>query len=60
MLVLSACVADDPEEAKKVRIVSAELDRMFSLLQLQGAYDSNEFASRLFEVSADIRDKSAG
>ena len=59
MLVLSACVVDDPEKAKKVRIVSAELDRMFSLLQLQGAYDSNEFASRLFEVSADIRDKSA-
>jgi len=59
MLVLSACNVDDLEEDEKIRIVSSGLDRMFSLLQLQGAYDSNEFASRLFEVSADIRNKSA-
>jgi hypothetical protein len=55
MMVLSACVVDDPDEAEKIRLVSAGLDRMFSLLQLQGAYDSNEFASRLFEISNDIR-----
>lgn len=59
MMVLSACDVDDPEEDEKIRIVSAELDRMFSLLQLQGAYDSNEFAVRLFEISADIRNKPA-
>lgn len=58
MLILSACRVDDPEETEKIRVVSAGLDRMFSLLQLQGAYDSNEFAVRLFEVSADIREKS--
>lgn len=55
MLVLSACVVDDPEETEKIRLVSAGLDRMFSLLQLQGAYDSNEFGSRLFDISNDIR-----
>jgi hypothetical protein len=38
--------------------VSAGLDRMFTLLQLQGAYDSNELAARLFEISNDIREKS--
>lgn len=59
MLVLSACKVDDPEEAKKIQAVSEGLDRMFSLLQLQGCYDSNEFASRLFEVSAEIREQPA-
>lgn len=57
LLILSACKVDDPEEPEKLRAVSAGLDRAFSLLQLQGAYDSNEFASRLYEVSAEIRDK---
>ena len=59
MLVLSACAVADPEEAAKIKAVSAGLDRMFAMLQLQGAYDSNEFASRLFEVSAEIREKPA-
>jgi hypothetical protein len=59
MLVISACKVDDPDEAKKIKAVAAGLDRMFTLLQLQGAYDSNEFAARLFEISAAIRDGSA-
>lgn len=59
MLILSACTVDDPEEADKVREVSAGLDRMFALLQLQGAYDSNEFAARLYDVSTEIREKRA-
>lgn len=59
MMVLSACRVDDPEEDEKIRIVTAELDRVFSLLQLQGAYGSNKFADRLFEISTDIRDKTA-
>ena len=59
MLILSACQVDDPQEDEKIRAVSAGLDRMFSLLQLQGAYDSNEFAARLFEVSSEIRIKPA-
>ena len=59
MLVLSACRVNDPEEALKVAHVSNGIDRVFSLLQLQGAYDSNEFAGRLFEISAEIRDQPA-
>lgn len=58
LLVLSACVVNDPHEADKVRIVTEQLDRFFTLLQLQGAYDSNEFAARLFEISSEIRGKS--
>ncbi|HEV7700060.1 MAG TPA: DUF1524 domain-containing protein, partial [Pyrinomonadaceae bacterium] len=59
MLVLSACSVDDPEETEKIREVSAGLDRMFALLQLQGAYDSNEFAARLYDVSTQMRGRQA-
>ncbi len=59
LLVLSACKVNDPEEAEKVRMVTEQLDRLFTLLRLQGAYDSNEFAARLFEVSAEIRNQPA-
>lgn len=57
MLVLSACSVDDPEETEKIQVVTAGLDRLFSLLQLQGAYDSNEYTARLFDISAEIRGK---
>ncbi len=55
MLLLSACQVDDPEQDKKIEAVASGLDRMFTLLQLQGAYDSNEFAGRLYEVGVDLR-----
>ncbi|MDD2108940.1 DUF262 domain-containing protein [Pseudomonas asiatica] len=57
LLILSACSVNDPEEVAKISVVAEQLDRMFSLQQLQGAYDSNEFAVKLFEVSAEIRNK---
>ena len=59
MLVLSACTVDDPEETAKIQTVATGLDRLFSLLQLQGAYDSNEYTARLFAISAEIRGKPA-
>lgn len=59
MLVLSACSVDDTEETEKIQAVTAGLDRLFSLLQLQGAYDSNEYTARLFDISAEIRGKTA-
>jgi hypothetical protein len=59
MLLLSACKVDDAEEEAKIRAVSAGLDRMFSLLQLQGVYDSNEFAARNFDLSTDLRERAA-
>ncbi|MEQ9410692.1 MAG: DUF1524 domain-containing protein [Fuerstiella sp.] len=55
LLVLSACNLNDPDEDEKVRKVSFEVDRYFSLLQLQNAYDSNEFADSLFRISEAIR-----
>jgi hypothetical protein len=52
---LSACLPNDPEENAKTRIIACEVDRYISLLQLQGAYDSNEFADSLFRISEAIR-----
>jgi hypothetical protein len=57
-LALSACVADDPDEDEKIKVVAYEIDRLFSLLQLQSAYDSNDFADSLFRISEAIREKS--
>jgi hypothetical protein len=57
MLIISACAVKDPDEVEKIYVVSAGLDRMFALLQIQGGYDSNEFASRLYDISIEIREK---
>ncbi len=59
LLILSSCHFNDPEEAAKIRTTAAEIDRLFSLLQLQNAYDSNAFAERLYRISAEIRNKPA-
>ncbi|MET4589820.1 DUF262 domain-containing protein [Arthrobacter sp. 754] len=58
-LIMSACVVNDPEEDEKIALVSEGLDRAFSLLRLQGQYDSNEFVGRIYEMSSAIRDQPA-
>lgn len=55
LLVISACLPNDPDEERKVKAISHEVDRLFSLLQLQSAYDSNEFADALMRISEVIR-----
>lgn len=57
LLILSSCRLNDPEDADKIHTVSYEIDRLFSLLQLQNAYDSNAFATLLYQISAHIRDQ---
>ena len=59
-LALSACVPNDPEENEKIKTIGREIDRFFSLLQLQSAYDSNEFTDVLYDISEAIRGKSVG
>ncbi len=54
-LVLSACLPDDPHEDEKIETVAGEIDRYFSLLQIQSAYDSNEFGDSLYRISEAIR-----
>lgn len=57
LLILSACVIDDPEEEAKIFLISRQIDRMFCLLQLQRSYKSNSFATEIYKLSSEIRDK---
>jgi hypothetical protein len=57
LLILSSVHLNDVEEEAKIRTVAAEIDRFFSLLQLQNAYDSNAFAERLYRISSEIRNQ---
>lgn len=57
LLVLSVCSRSDTCEDEKIETIGQEIDRYFSLLQLQSAYDSNEFLDSLFRISEAIRDK---
>jgi hypothetical protein len=54
---LSCCTHNDPEEAEKMHLVSEQVDRMFCLLQLQRSYNSNSFATEIYKLSAEIRNK---
>ena len=48
-----------PKNSIRSALVSAGLRPDVRLLQLQGAYDSNDFGGRLYELSADLREKPA-
>lgn len=55
LLIMSACKINDPEEAEKIKVISYEVDRFFSLLQLQRSYDSNDFNTAIYRISSRIR-----
>ena len=57
LLILSACFLDDTEENEKIYLISRQVDRMFCLLQLQRSYNSNSFATEIYKLSAEIRNK---
>lgn len=57
LLILSACTLDDPEENEKIYLISRQVDRMFCLLQLQRSYNSNAFATEIYKLSSEIRNK---
>lgn len=59
LLILSACELNDEEEDKKIFLVSRQIDRMFCLLQLQRSYNSNSFATEVYKLSAELRNKKA-
>ncbi|WP_054943670.1 DUF262 domain-containing protein [Paenibacillus ihuae] len=54
-LILSACVLNDSQEQEKIKLIAREVDRLFSLLQLQKSYDSNDFNEATYLISAEIR-----
>ena len=55
--MLSSCRLHDSNEDCKIRTVTEEVDRYYSLLQLQNAYDSNDFNDSLYLISSAIREK---
>jgi hypothetical protein len=57
IMILSSCELSDADEENKVLAVSRELDRFFTLLHLQNVHDSNRFTEKVYEISADIREK---
>jgi hypothetical protein len=57
LLILSACKIDDPEEEEKIYLISRQIDRIFCLLQLQRSYNSNAFATEIYKLSSEIRNK---
>jgi uncharacterized protein with ParB-like and HNH nuclease domain len=59
LLALSTCSLNDPEEDTKIKIISYQVDRLFSLLQLQRSYDSNDFNEAVYKISHEIRDAGA-
>jgi hypothetical protein len=57
LLILSACSLNDPDEDNKLKTVSYNVDKLFSLLQLQRSYDSNDFNVSIYLISSEIRNK---
>lgn len=56
LLVLSVCKLNDPLEKEKIQLISYEVDKLFSLLQLQRSYDSNAFNEVIYLISSEIRE----
>ena len=57
LLILSACKVHDNQKQEKIKAVSYQIDRLFCLLQLQRAYDSNKFNEMMYKISERIREK---
>ena len=54
LLIHSACKLNDEEDDEKIKAISFELDRLFSLLQLQNCYDSNKFTEITYSISSEV------
>lgn len=54
ILILAACKQDDPNGAKKIEVISREFDRLYTLLQLNSAYDSNRFADTIYDIRPEL------
>lgn len=57
LLILSICQLNDQWEEEKIKKVSYEINRFFTLLQLQRSYDSNDFNTNIYKINEKIRDK---
>lgn len=57
LLILSVCKLNDPLEDEKIKRISYEVDRFYSLLQLQKGYDSNDYNESIYIINEKIREK---
>lgn len=55
LMLLSACIYNDPEEDEKIKIVSYQYDKMYAMLHLQKANVNNVLTDLIFSISNDIR-----
>jgi hypothetical protein len=51
MLIMAACSVNDPNEDKKIAVLSRAFDRAYGMLQLNRAYDSNQFQELLYTLN---------
>jgi hypothetical protein len=57
LLTLSICKLNDSKEDEKIQKISYEVDRFYSLLQLQKGYDSNDYNEAIYKISQSIREQ---
>lgn len=57
LLGLSVCKINDKSEDKKIKKIALETDRLFSLMQLQSVYESNNFQEALHRIASSIRNE---
>ena len=57
LLAIATCRLEDIDEDSKMSKVGYEIDRYFSLLQLQNAYDSNDFQDSLYDITVALRNQ---
>lgn len=55
--IMAACCVNDPNEDVKIAAIAKEVDRMWVILTLNGAYDSNEYQNITYALNEQLRGK---
>lgn len=55
MLIMAACSVNDPNKDEKIAVLSRAFDRAYVMLQLNRAYDSNQFQEFLYTLHPFLR-----
>lgn len=55
--IMAACSVNDPDEDKKIETIAKEVDRLWVILILNGAYDSNEYQNITYSLNEKLREK---
>jgi len=59
LLIFSAIEKNDPDEDEKIALVAKLFDKLYSLLQIMGCYDSNNFTESITALNTNLRNKSS-